>query len=71
MLFLIGMGIGFCFGSFVFGIVNYIVHIIRYDGILLVDDNDEHKTNWTLQVKTDPENIPKKKSIRLQVHVQK
>ena len=65
--FLIWVGIGLSFWCLVAGLISH----FHYDGILLVDDTDEQKTNWTLQVKTDPENIPKKKSIRLQVHVQK
>lgn len=69
MLFLIGI---FALGAWFGFVVHWVItRYFCYDGILLVDDNDEHKTNWTLQVKTDPENIPKKKSIRLQVHVQK
>lgn len=48
-----------------------IVGRVRSNGVLIVDDNDEQKTKWILQVNTDPEKIPKKRSIRLQVHVQK
>lgn len=43
----------------------------RSDGTLLVNDGDERKTLWTLQVKTDPEEVQKKRSIHLRVHVLK
>lgn len=43
----------------------------NYDGKIIIDDNDDQKTRWILDVNTDPEEIPKKKVIHLQVHVQK
>lgn len=64
MVFLfIGIGIGIVLGL--------LIDRVRADGALIVRDLDEYKTHWTLQVNTDPEKIPKKRSIRLQVHVQK
>lgn len=41
------------------------------DGIILIDDTDEKKTQWKLNVFTPIDAIPKKKVIHLQVHVQK
>lgn len=60
---LIGVGIGI--------VLSWLFSRFRSDGILVVDDSAEHKTNWQLIVNTDPEKVPKKHSIRLQVHVQK
>lgn len=64
---LIGVGIGIALTLF----IGWIVRLFRCDGVLVVDDSNEFKTNWQLIVKTDPEKVPKKRSIRLQVHVQK
>lgn len=44
---------------------------LKADGVIIVDDTDTEKTKWILDVKTDPDDIPKKKHIHLQVHVQK
>lgn len=43
----------------------------RSDGVIVVDDSDEETTHWTLQYNKDPNDLPKKKSIRLRVHVLK
>lgn len=40
---------------------------MRCDGLFLVDDSDDQKTKWILDVKIDPETIPTKKSIHLKV----
>lgn len=40
-------------------------------GIFLVDDSDDEKTRWTLDVHMDPDDIPKKKYLRFRVFVQK
>lgn len=37
------------------------------DGEIVIDDSDPEKTNWLLNVKTDPLDIPTMKSIRLKV----
>lgn len=37
------------------------------DGLLIVDNSEVEKANWILDVKTDPADIPKKKSIKLKV----
>lgn len=65
----VGLFVGFMFGWVAHAVIARVVP--KYDGIILIDDTDEQKTQWHLNVKTDPEAIPKKKSIRLQVHVQK
>jgi hypothetical protein len=38
-----------------------------YDGELIVDDNGPDKDLWTLNVKRDPEEIPKMKVCKLKV----
>lgn len=39
----------------------------RVDGVLIVDDGDSETTRWTLQVNTDPIEVPKKKKIVLKI----
>ena len=43
----------------------------RYDGIIIVDDSKEDKTNWILQYNGDPNDILKRKSIRFKVRIEK
>lgn len=62
-LFLLGIGVGL--------IIGWIINRIHPDGILVVDDSDELKTNWELRVNTNPEKIPNKRYLQLRVHVQK
>lgn len=40
---------------------------IRVDGIFVIDDTDPNTTRWTLQMNTDPNNISKKKIVRMRV----
>lgn len=61
ILFLLGMIFGFFLGHFT----------EKTDGIIVVDDREEGKTKWLLDVRSDPLDIPKKKCIRLKVLVQK
>lgn len=41
----------------------------KYDGLFIVDDSSEEKTQWILDMKNmeDPENIAKKKRVNLKV----
>lgn len=40
---------------------------IRYDGLFLVDESNNEKTRWILDVKIDPNSIPSKNKIYLKV----
>lgn len=62
-LFLLGLITGMAFYE--------ILSWFRSDGTLIIDDRNEEKTNWELRVDADPLEIPKKKSIRLKVHLEK
>ena len=60
----IGIGIGVVLGWF-------LSRGVKKDGVIIIDDSDKNTTKWYLNVKTDPEKIPEKRTLRLQVHVQK
>lgn len=63
--------IGFVLGLGCSSLGNHIVKKHGYDGVILIEDNDSDNPKWHLNVHTDPEEIPNKKCILLQVHVQK
>lgn len=65
---LVLIGIGFALIGIVIGLM---LDRVRYDGVLIIDDSDEMKTNWELKVNTEVEKIPKKRSIHLKVYVKK
>lgn len=59
-------------GSFILGfLVCFVVMkcFPKVDGLFIVDDSDEEKTRWILDMKNmeDPENITKKKRVNLKV----
>lgn len=37
------------------------------DGLFIVDENNDEAIRWVLDMKIDPEEIPKKKEVRLKV----
>lgn len=39
----------------------------KYDGLFIVDDSNDQKTQWILDLKVDPDTIPNQKEIRLKV----
>jgi len=39
----------------------------RVDGTFIIDDSDPETTRWTLQMKTDPDNIAKKKLVKMDI----
>ena len=41
------------------------------DGYFVIDDTDDEKTSWVLDVNFDPDKIPYKKSIHLKVKIKK
>lgn len=54
------------FGSLLIGIG--IGRICRKsDGLFIIDDSDDQKTQWILDVTIDPDKISSKKEIRLRV----
>lgn len=59
-------------GSFILGFLCCFVFMKcfpKFDGFFIVDDSDEEKTRWILDMKNmeDPENITKKKRVNLKV----
>lgn len=59
-------------GSFILGFLCCFVLMKcypKFDGFFIVDDSDEEKTKWILDMKNmeDPENITKKKRVNLKV----
>ena len=40
---------------------------IGIDGVFIIDDGDPETTRWTLQMKTNPEEISKKKYVHMKV----
>lgn len=40
---------------------------IGVDGVFIIDDGDPTTTRWTLQMKTDPREISKKKYVKMKV----
>ena len=72
VIFLVGVGVffGYLIGV---GVSNY--EHYKYErkpnGFIIIDESNENKTKWDLHVNTDPDKIPKMKSILLEVHVKK
>lgn len=59
-------------GSFILGFLCCFVFskcFPKFDGLFIVDDSDEEKTRWILDMKNmdNPENIRKKKRVNLKV----
>lgn len=44
-------------------------YLVKIDGVFHIDDTNEEKTRWTLQMHSEPEDIKKKKCVRFRVHV--
>lgn len=62
------MGYVVCFAlGLALGVILCWVDQNHYDGNLIVSDKNENTQQWILDVKTDPDKIPKKKDIRLKI----
>lgn len=54
---ILGLFIGIYFGK----------KMKKYDGLFIVDDSNDQKIQWILDVTIDPESIPTKEEIRLKI----
>lgn len=64
------MWIYFLFGCFVgFGVGYFAARTKKYDGTFVVDEKYADRTKWYLNVDCDPDEIPKRKTLRFRVQV--
>ena len=59
--------LGLVLGSGVFLLLSYV--FTGVDGTLIIDDSDPITTRWTLEMKTDPYEIAKKKRVKMNVKI--
>lgn len=66
---LVVLVLAFCFG-FLLGYVkpHFSNEKRNYDGLFILDDSDDSKTRWILDMKMDPDEIKNKKEIHLKVY---